>query len=47
MIADRWVMTAAHVLTSDGNTASKETVRVRDYYCIGVMCMHVASIFLK
>lgn len=32
MIADRWILTAAHVLQSDGNATSKETVRVRDYY---------------
>lgn len=30
VIADRWILTAAHVLKSGITTASKENVRVRD-----------------
>lgn len=32
MIADHWIMTAAHVLRRNGETVSKDLIRVRDNY---------------
>lgn len=38
VIADRWILTAAHVLDSRGIRATKENIRVRKYNCLGVRC---------